>query len=523
MAAGEVELLREMASQELQRLYDGTVPWVTWLDRAARYGSYGFTNTLLIAAQTRAATRVESFEGWVSLGRHVRRGEHGIRILSQGGAPHSVFDLSQTVGPALPDVKPLAVGLLREQAVGHGLMVSAGADASVASAHGLAHLLLHRTSSPDEPCAGELRVEADSVAYLVLTRLGVDPVPVILGPVPGWADPDHPYATIRRVGERVLRTAARVERLLGTSPPLLRMHAAAHAFFQASYASSWAPHYLTGRGLTDVARWELGYAPSGRHALADHLRDLGFPAEQIMAGGLARRDREGRLADTFRDRLMFPLRSPAGEVVAFIGRRRDDGPGPKYLNSPDTSLFTKGSVLYGLHEAVPGARAVLVEGPMDVLAVAAAGPEWAPMAPCGTAVTSAHALLVGPGAVVALDNDRAGRAAAIRAWPILRAPVDWAAWPPGQDPADLTGDPDAIRRALQAARPLADLVVDTRIDEIGGTLEFSEQRWSAAQAAATVIARLPPDQAARQVTRTAARLGLPPSLITDALLKAISP
>jgi DNA primase len=130
---------------------------------------------------------------------------------------------------------------------------------------------------------------------------------------------------------------------------------------------------------------------------------------------------------------------------------------------------------------------------------------------------------VGPGAVVALDNDRAGRAAAIRAWPILRAPVDWAAWPPGQDPADLAGDPDAIRRALQAARPLADLVVDTRIDETGGTLEFSEQRWSAAQAAATVIARLPPDQAARQVTRTAARLGLPPSLITDALLKAISP
>src|SRR5207244_4373532 len=116
---------------------------------------------------------------------------------------------------------------------------------------------------------------------------------------------------------------------------------------------------------------------------------------------------------------------------------------------------------------------------------------------------------------------RAGRAAAVRAWPLLEDPIEWVAWPAGRDPADL--DPETIREVLRSPRPLADLVVDTRIAEAGGTLEFSEQRWAAAQAAAQVIAHLPPDQVARQVSRTATRLNVRPSLITDALIKAVSP
>src|SRR5581483_5710396 len=142
-------------------------------------------------------------------------------------------------------------------------------------------------------------------------------------------------------------------------------------------------------------------------------------------------------------------------------------------------------------------------------------------APCGTALTPRHRDLLGPGPVVAFDNDRAGRAAAVRAWKILEPSVAWAAWPPGNDPADL--DAETIRETLRSLHPLADLVIDTRIDEAGGTLEFPEQRWSAAQAAATVIARLPPPEVARQVARTATRLDLPPTLITEALLKTISP
>ena len=170
--------------------------------------------------------------------------------------------------------------------------------------------------------------------------------------------------------------------------------------------------------------------------------------------GLATRARTGHLIDRFRDRLVLPIRTHAGDIVAFIGRAHpgaDSDRIPRYLNSPDTALYTKSQHLYGLHEAgvhlARGARPVLVEGPLDAIAVTTgtAG-RCAGIALCGTALTHAHldALtaivdLRQRGLVVATDPDEAGLAAAAKALTLLAGcglSATAAALPPGDDPAD---------------------------------------------------------------------------------------
>jgi len=530
----ELNVLTGIVEQELRRLYDGTIPWRTWLDRAARFGSYGFANTLLIAAQSRLATEVDTFDGWKARGRHVRKGEHGIRIIVDEG-PRSVFDIAQTAGPEPARRRRLTAGqadrLLQATGVSHGVR----------------------------------RVEAESVSYLVRARFGAPDGTSTFEPVLEWAGPD-PYPAITALGDRVLRTAERIERL---AEEYWVMHAAAQEFFEGHCADSWVPGYLAARSLPDPARCEIGHAPKSWRALTDHLESLGHAPDQIVRSGLARRGRDGTVHDTFHDRAMIPLRDPYGAVIAFIGRRPDSGPGPKYLNSPDSPIFTKGEVLYTPPRSGPLARPLLVEGPFDALAVAVAAPtDWTPYAPCGTALTKPQAHLltavaqpVSPhaaattrgasmaegapvsretaaglsspdlraasegGAVVAFDGDRAGREAAVRAWGVLGellGPVEAAVLPAGCDPADLLRDrgPAALREALRARVPLEDLVVDAKLARTGPALEH---RVAAAQAAAVLIAELPARQAARQVARVADRLDLPADLVTEALLAAISP
>ena len=215
---------------------------------------------------------------------------------------------------------------------------------------------------------------------------------------------------------------------------------AAARFFAARMAGSWVPAYLAGRGFGEQALrpWTVGYAPAGWCALAAHLRDLGYPDAAIQAAGLARRTRRGALVDFFRDRAMFGIRWPDGTVAGFTGRARPGGgqAGPVYLNSRTTGLYRKGSLLFGLYEGrralATGARPVLVEGPLDAIAVSAAG-SYAGVSPCGTALTSAQVALLArtcdlrrDGVVVAFDADRAGRRAAVRAYHLLRGVTDHA-------------------------------------------------------------------------------------------------
>ena len=177
--------------------------------------------------------------------------------------------------------------------------------------------------------------------------------------------------------------------------------------------------YLKQRGLTGAiaARYAIGYAPEGWSPLKQVFAD--YTADALAASGLVI-DGDNRRYDRFRDRIMFPIKNIKGQIVGFGGRVLDRGE-PKYLNSPETPLFHKGSELYGLFEARAGikaaGRAIVVEGYMDVVALAQHGVDFA-VAALGTATTPIHArtlLRHTDHLIFAFDGDKAGRKAAWRA------------------------------------------------------------------------------------------------------------
>ena len=258
---------------------------------------------------------------------------------------------------------------------------------------------------------------------------------------------------------------------------------AACGFFEAELAGSAgraARDYLRRRGLDDatVARFRLGYAPASGRTLLRRLTDDGFTEAQIIEAGLARRPDDGRAPYAFfRDRIMFPVTDARGRVVAF-GARLLEGDGPKYLNSPETPLFHKGQMLYGLAHArdavLNGAQFIVVEGYLDVIALHQHGFASA-VAPLGTAVTEAQiaqlwrATRDEPGRpiapIICFDGDQAGDRAAWRmverVLPELlpNRTVRIGFVPPGQDPDSLVRTPggaEAVARLLDQAAPLVD-------------------------------------------------------------------
>ncbi len=317
---------------------------------------------------------------------------------------------------------------------------------------------------------------------------------------------------------------------------------AAARFFAARLAASWVPAYLAGRGFGEQALrpWTVGYAPAGWRALTDCLRDLGYGDAAIQAAGLARRTRRGALVDFFRDRAMLGVRWPDGTLAGFTGRAGPGGarPGPVYLNSRTTGLYHKGSLLFGLYEGrrklAAGARPVLVEGPLDAIAVSTVG-RYAGVSPCGTALTPAQVAQLARacdlrrvGVVVAFDADPAGRRAAVRAYHLLRDQTDHAVaavLPAGQDPAGFRREHGgrALARRLDASVALADLVTDETVAPFERWLAFPDGKFAALHAAAPLVAGLPPGQVARQVARLAGRLGLSYAEVTDAVTGALRP
>ncbi|WP_051108837.1 toprim domain-containing protein [Actinomadura flavalba] len=490
-------VLRDLARREADRLRDGTLPWGLFLDRAARHGRHGLLNTLLIPAQWRGASDVRSYAAWRAAGRHVRRGETGIRVLTRSGASRAVFDVAQTDGLPVGRPDPCeAPGLLGAAARRRGLAVARRADVA-----GTARALV----------GGGGTAEDAAVVYVVLARLGVEA-----------ASPAAPRGCGVAVAQRVLARAAAVSAEVADRSDPVR--GAAHRFFRARLRDGWVPAYLAGRGVPRGVqrRRGIGYAPAGPRALLDHLARLGHAEADIVAAGLAH---DGR--DVFRDRAMFAVRDTGGAIAGFLGRRADDTVGAKYLTSPG---FRRGDHLYGLFEArdrlAHGARPVLVEGPLDALAVDLADPAvHAGVATGGSALTGAQlaalagvADLPGTGVLAALDGDAAGHAAALRAWPLLRdlPHVDAVPFPSGDDPADLLARDGraALRARLHAPVPLLDHVVDAAAP---GPFRWNEERLTALRAATRAVAAAPPEQAARQAARLSSRLGLPHGLVTDVL------
>jgi len=302
----------------------------------------------------------------------------------------------------------------------------------------------------------------------------------------------------------------------------------------------------------------MGYAPRAWTRLLEHLRGAGVRDHELLASGLAMATWRGTLVDRFRDRLIFPVRDGTGRTVALLGRAvdatatdRSGHPVPKYLNSPDTHLYRKGQVLYGLDDKAQAALAagavpVVVEGPMDVRAVNLAGthspgldgaPGFVGLAPCGTALTAEQVALLDAAAggleqrsvVVAFDGDTAGRTAAVRAYELLRAVRAWphaVDLPDGQDPADLLQQHgrEGVHTSLcgAAARPLADLVVDERVRRYAGQLQWAEGKLAAGRAAAAVVAGMPTEHVGRQIVRLVTLLDLPPGEVGDLVVEAIT-
>ena len=230
---------------------------------------------------------------------------------------------------------------------------------------------------------------------------------------------------------------------------------ASMGFFEAQLAASTglkARRYLDGRGLSadSIARFRLGYAPHARSALKEHLAKAGFAAADMVASGMLIAGEDVPVSyDRFRHRITFPIRDLKGRVIAFGGRALDPEAPAKYLNSPETLLFHKGGVLYNAHGARAAAhekgRIVVVEGYMDVIALAQAGFAET-VAPLGTALTEDQLRLLwrmAPEPVLCFDGDAAGRRAAFRAvetvLPHLKPgqSVQFAFLPEGLDPDDL--------------------------------------------------------------------------------------
>lgn len=232
--------------------------------------------------------------------------------------------------------------------------------------------------------------------------------------------------------------------------------------------------YLRGRGLDDalIGRHRLGFAADSRGALKGALSRLRISEEQMAEAGLVIRPEAGRETyDRFRGRVMFPITDKRGRVIAFGGRILGVGE-PKYLNSPETPLFHKGRVLYGLHRAAPAARKkgrlLVAEGYMDVIGLDRAGITEA-VAPLGTALTEdqmRELWRIVPEPVLCFDGDRAGqkaaRRAAERALALIRAGqgLRFALMPEGEDPDSLgaRGGAAAIEQVLGGALSLSDVL-----------------------------------------------------------------
>jgi DNA primase len=299
----------------------------------------------------------------------------------------------------------------------------------------------------------------------------------------------------------------------GNRARLLAANRAAEEFFIAQLATPGAEPgraFLGSRGFDPAAavRFGVGFAPKSFDALGTHLTGLGFTAEELLGSGLVSQGDRGTY-DRFRGRLVWPIRDTTGQTLGFGARKLlDDDQGPKYLNTPETAVYHKSQVLYGLdlakRDISRGKRVVVVEGYTDVMACHLAGVTTA-VATCGTAFGVDHIKVIrrvlgdvdnadthGLGEVVfTFDPDEAGQKAASRAFAEeqrFAAQTFVAIAPGGLDPCDLRlakGD-EALRRLVDDRKPMFEFMIRRVL--AGFDLETVEGRVGALRAAAPVVA-----------------------------------
>lgn len=352
---------------------------------------------------------------------------------------------------------------------------------------------------------------------------------------------------------RYVEGGAAVSKSTGQRTRLVEAHAIAAEFFRSQLGSPEAQigrTFLTERGFDAdaAAHFGVGFAPKSWDALTSHLRSRGFSEAEILAGGLASQGNRG-IYDRFRGRLIWPIRDLGGDVVGFGARRlMEDDDGPKYLNTPETPLYKKSQVLYGVdlarRDIAKEQQVVLVEGYTDVMACHLAGVTTA-VATCGTAFGAEHIkvlrrLLMDNAAmrgsvVFTFDGDAAGQKAALKAFnedQRFMAHTYVAVARDGLDPCDLRlaqGDA-AVRALVEDKVPLFEFAIKQTIAAYD--LNTAEGRVAALREAAPIIstirdAALRPEYARRlagwlgmdaaEVTRVLARPGAAPSATGAAL------
>ncbi|WP_371481691.1 DNA primase [Kitasatospora sp. NBC_00315] len=298
----------------------------------------------------------------------------------------------------------------------------------------------------------------------------------------------------------------------GERTRLVEAHKVAAAFFQEQLQSPEAEIgrvFLAERGFdAEAARhFGVGYAPAGWEHLVRYLRGKGFSDKEILLGGLASQGQRGGLIDRFRGRLVWPIRDTGGEVIGFGARRlREDDNGPKYLNTPETPIYKKSNVLYGIDlakkEIAKSGRAVVVEGYTDVMACHLAGVTSA-VATCGTAFAEDHIKIIRRllmdtsqyrgETVFTFDGDAAGQKAALRAFEDdqkFAARTSIAVTPGGMDPCELRlaqGD-EAVRTLIDNPVPLFEFALNSAVAR--HRVDTAEGRAAALQEAAPIVAKI---------------------------------
>ena len=310
---------------------------------------------------------------------------------------------------------------------------------------------------------------------------------------------------------RYAEGSAAVNRQQGQRTRLVDAHRVAAEFFVSALTQPEAQPgrvFLAERGFdADAVRhFGVGYAPRSWDALTTHLRRAGFTDAELQAGGLVAQGNRG-VYDRFRGRLIWPIREAGGEVVGFGARRLfDDDEGPKYLNTPETPLYKKSQVLYGLdlarRDISKQQRVVVVEGYTDVMACHLAGVTTA-VATCGTSFGADHIRILRRllmddermrGEVVfTFDGDAAGQRAALRAFTEdqrFLAQTFVAVEPSGLDPCDLrqrSGD-EAVRALVDRRVPLFEFAIRSTLASYD--LNTAEGRVAGLRDAAPVVARI---------------------------------
>ncbi|MCV7440607.1 DNA primase [Mycobacterium paraense] len=317
-----------------------------------------------------------------------------------------------------------------------------------------------------------------------------------------------------RVGHTISYTgpATSVQRDRGSRSRLVAANAAAAEFYAAALESDEAAparRYLEERNFDAAAarHFGCGFAPSGWDSLTKHLQRKGFEFKELEAAGLSREGRRGPM-DRFHRRLLWPIRTSAGEVIGFGARRLfdDDPMEAKYINTPETLLYKKSAVMFGIdlakRDIAKGHQAVVVEGYTDVMAMHLAGVTTA-VASCGTAFGDEHLAMLRRlmmddsffrgELIYVFDGDAAGRAAALKAFggeQNLAGQSFVAVAPDGMDPCDLRlKSGDAALRDLVARRtPLFEFAIRTTLADVD--LDSAEGRVAALRQCVPMVSQI---------------------------------